>query len=81
MRGWLPFRWRKQFVQVEHAKEFIALFDLELTPHAAFGTGTPPIRTFDPMPRYAQSPLDVTIVPTGIGRIVGQPFLTSLSEQ
>lgn len=78
--GWSPFRWRKQFVQVESAQEFIVEFNNELPPVAAFGTGTPPIAQMSAFPLGGAIPIAVGVVPTGVGMVHGQFDLTGLID-
>lgn len=76
--GWLPFRWRKKFIDPQYASEFIVEFNNELPPVAVFGTGTPSI---DHMSAFgAIMPLQVGVVPTGIGMLHGQFDLTPLMD-
>lgn len=78
LRGWSPFRWRKQYVQVEHASEYIVEFANELPPSAVFGTGTPPLGHMSAFPDIV--PISVGVVPTGVGMVHGQFDLTSLID-
>lgn len=78
VQGWLPWRWKRQYVDPVNALEFVVVFDQETTPHAMLGTGTPPIRTFDLFPRGGTMPLALTVTPTGLGIETGQMVMTPL---
>jgi len=76
--GWSPFRWRKQVVNPEYAREYIVEFNNDLPPAAVFGSGTPSINHMSAF--GAIMPISVGVVPTGVGMVHGQFDLTSLID-